>query len=395
MERICDLHIHSKYSGGTSNRIDIFNIASNCKIKGIDIVGTGDCFHPFWLKELKDNLVEYSSGFFRVEQVPEVSFILQTEVEVIWKYNSQVKNAHFLILIPNFEKLDEVIGFLSKLSNLSNGRPKVFISPEKLILNLKSIENLIEIIPAHIFTPYFGILGSKLHFNSIYEALGQGVEHVYSVETGLSADPQMVRMISELNRFSIISNSDCHSINFHRLGREGTAINFNKLNYPNLIDSIRRNKIVKTYEFKPSEGRYFYNGHRAERHFNGIEYYCSPKRNINKCPNCGKELTRGVLSRVYELRDQEPPNHHNFQYIVPLLYLISITLGGTEYTKKNLLIYQKLIRDNKGEYNIWNGNSNYNGIPNELINAIEKIRSGKYWFLPGYDGVYGQLQFEA
>jgi len=260
---------------------------------------------------------------------------------------------------------------------------------------LKSIDNLIEIIPAHIFTPYFGILGSKLQFNSIYEALGQGVEHIYSIETGLSADPQMVRMISELNRFSIISNSDCHSINFHRLGREVTAINFNKLNYPNLINSIRRNKIAKTYEFKPSEGRYFYNGHRAERHSNRIGHYCSPKRNINKCPNCGKELTRGVLSRVYELRDQEPTNHHNFQYIVPLLYLISITLGGTEYTKKNLLIYQKLIRDNKGEYNIWNGNNNFNGIPNELIDAIEKIRSGKYWFLPGYDGVYGQLQFEA
>ena len=395
MHKICDLHIHSKFSGGASKYIDIFKVAVNCSMKGINLIGTGDCLHSLWLNVLKNKLIEYSNGLFFTPEVPDVNFILQTEIEVIWKNDLKIKKVHFILLFPNFEKLDESIKFLSKYGNLATeGRPKIFNSAEKLIFGLKSIDKDIEIIPAHIFTPYFGLFGDKTHFNTLEDALGYGINHINSIETGLSADPLMVRGISELNKVSIISNSDSHSINFHRLGREATIFNLNKLNFQNLIDSIRRNKIIKTYEFKPSQGKYYYDGHRPERHSDNKDYFCSPKLNIDICPYCRKKLTKGVLSRVQELSDQINPFKLNFQYIVPLLQLVSIILGGSEYDRRNISIYQKLITDNGGEYAIWEGKSNFDDIPENLVEAIHKVRKGKFWFIPGHDAVYGKLQFE-
>ena len=205
MQKICDLHIHSKFSGGASKNIDIFNIAFNCNMKGINLVGTGDCLHPLWKSDLKNNLIEYSDGLFFTPEVPDVNFILQTEVEAIWKNNFQVKKVHFILLFPNFEKLDESIEYLSKFGNLvKEGRPKIYNSAEKLIFGLKSIDKDIEMIPAHIFTPFFGIFGDNSHINTIKEPLGFGINYINSTETGLSADPFMVRSISKLNRFTII-----------------------------------------------------------------------------------------------------------------------------------------------------------------------------------------------
>ena len=396
MQKVCDLHIHSKYSGGASKNIDIFKIALNCEKKGINIVGTGDCLHPSWLNKLKNSLIEYSDGVYYLPKLPNVYFILQTEIELIWKYNSHLRRAHFLILFPNFEKLDECVKFLMKFGNLMmEGRPKIYISAEALIFGLKSIDNRIEIIPAHIFTPFFGIYGEKSFFKNMKEALGGSFSLVHAIETGLSADPFMVRSISELNRFTIISNSDCHSTCFHRLGRESSLYYFNKLDYRNFIESIRKNKVIKTFEFKPSAGKYYYDGHRKERHENKLDYFCSPNLNIINCPYCGKKLTKGVLSRVLKLSDQKIPKDVNFQYIVPLLSLISVVLGGTEYDKKNLSVYDRLISNNGSEYNIWGGNSNFEGIPEDLISAINKIRKGNFWFVPGYDANYGRLQFNT
>lgn len=327
--------------------------------------------------------------------MPDVYFILQSEIETIWNNDSKVKKVHFILLFPSFEKLEESIKYLSKFGNIANeGRPKIYIPAEKLIFGLKSIDKDIEIIPAHIFTPYFGIFGEKSHFNTIKEALGNGMNYINSIETGLSSDPLMVRGISELNKVSVISNSDSHSTNFHRLGREATLLRFNKLNFQNLVDSLRRNKIVKTYEFKPSQGKYYYNGHRPERHIDNRDYFCSPKLNIDICPYCRKKLTKGVLSMVQELSDQINPFKLNYQYIVPLLYLISTVLGGSEYDRRNLSLYKKIVGDNGGEYAIWEGRSNFDNIPENLIEAIEKIRKGKFWFIPGHDAVYGKLQFE-
>ena len=395
MHKICDLHIHSKFSGGASKNIDIFKIAYNCNIKGVNIVGTGDCLHPLWLSELFSNLIEHSNGVFFTPNVADVYFILQSEVEAIWKNDFNAKKVHFILLFPNFEKLEESIEYLSKFGNLAKeGRPKIYMSAEKLIFGLKSIDKDIEIIPAHIFTPYFGIFGNKSCFNTIKEALGNGMNYINSIETGLSADPLMVRGISELNKVSVISNSDSHSTNFHRLGREATVLNLNKLNYQNLVDSIRRNKIIKTYEFKPSQGKYYYDGHRPERHTDNMDYFCSPKLNIDICPYCRKKLTKGVLSRIQELSDQINPFKLNYQYIVPLLHLISIVLGRSEYDRRNLSIYQKLVQDNDSEYAIWEGKSNFDSIPDNLIEAIQKVRKGKFWFIPGHDAVYGKLQFE-
>ncbi|MHA1670914.1 MAG: hypothetical protein ACTSV5_10095 [Promethearchaeota archaeon] len=128
-----------------------------------------------------------------------------------------------------------------------------------------------------------------------------------------------------------MTSHNYHSVNFHRLGREATKIYLYKLNYQEIIKTIRFNKIIKTYEFKPSGGKYYYDGHRGERHKDGIDYFCSPRRNNIDCPYCGKKLTKGVLSRIYELKDQEDVNISNFQYIIPLLHLIAIINKSSEY----------------------------------------------------------------
>jgi len=396
MQKICDLHLHSRYSGGASKNIDISKIAFNCDKKWIDIVATGDCIHPFWLNKLKNELLEYSSGMFYTPKVPNINFILQIEIEAIWNYNSNIKKVHFILLFPNFEKLEDSVKYLSKFSNLrKEGKAKLYSSPEKIIFGLKSIDNDIEIIPAHIFTLYIGIFGDNLQFNNLREVLGDSTKYIYAMETGLSADPLMIRSISDLDNISIISNSDSHSTNYHRLGREAIILKFNNLNYRNLIYAIRKNRIIKTYEFKPSAGKYYYNGHRENRYLHGEDYSCSPKLNFINCPYCGKKLTKGVLSRVYELSDKKNPKSLNFQYIVPLLHLIAVILGGTEYSRKNLAIYQDLITNNGSEFNIWEGKSNLKGVPEILIDAIHKIRKGNFWFIPGHDAIYGKLQFDA
>jgi uncharacterized protein (TIGR00375 family) len=396
MQKICDLHIHSKYSKGASRNIDIFKIALNCEKKGINIVGTGDCLHPLWLNKLKNNLIEYSDGIYYLHKLPNIYFILQTEIELIWKYNSHLKRVHFIILFPNFEILDECSRFLMNFGNLTReGRPKLYNSAESLIFDLKSIDKRIEIIPAHIFTPFFGIYGEKSFFKNMKEALGGGFSLIHAIETGLSRDPIMVRSISELNRFNIISNSDCHSTFFHRLGRESSLFYLNKLDYRNFIESIRKNKILKTFEFKPSAGKYYYDGHRKKRHENKLDYFCSPKLNVINCPYCGKKLTKGVLSRILKLGDQRIPKVVSFQYVVPLLSLISIVLGGTEYDKKNILAYESHISNNGNEYNIWEGKDNFEGISEDLISAISRIREGNFWFEPGYDASYGKFQFNT
>jgi len=396
MEILVDLHIHSKFSGGTSERITIFNIALNSKIKGLEIVGTGDCLHPSWFKQLQFELEESDNGIYYHPKIPEIKFILQTEIELIWKIEGELKKVHFIILIPNFHVLNEVYQFLSAHGALAeDGRPKVYLSAENFIIGLKKIDSLIEIIPAHIFTPYFGILGAQCKFKSLKEALGEGRKHVNAIESGLSADPILIRNLSELDDLTILSNSDAHSVNFHRLGREATKLYVpNRLKYREIIKSIRMNKIVKTYEFKPSGGKYYYDGHRGERHDDGIDYFCSPKRNNIDCPYCGKRLTKGVLSRIYELKDQEGVNSDKFQYIIPLLQLIAIINKNSEYNRKNLEIYHKIVEKNQGEYNIWEGSSNFNSIPSNIIDAINKIRNGKYYYIPGHDNFYGRLCFE-
>ncbi len=393
MEKICDLHIHSRYSGGTSNLINIRKIAQNCRLKGIDIVGTGDCFHPLWLKEINLHLEEDSVGLLSFPRIPQVKFILQSEVELLWKHNSNIKKAHFIVFLPNFDKLKEVSEFLASFGNLNkDGRPKLNISPEKFIVSMISFDKMIEIIPAHIFTPFYGILGNNLQFKSLKEALGEGINFIHALETGLSADPTMIRCILELNNLSVISNSDSHSLHFHRLGREATVLDLNRLTYQDIVKSIRENRIIKTYEFNPSEGKYYYDGHRASRHCSNNSYFCSPKRKVIYCPVCGNTLTKGVLSRVYELKDSEIPIKEKFQYIVPLLHLISIVYGGSEYDNKNISLYRNIVEANNGEYNIWENNPDFHPISYELREAINKIKSGNYWFIPGYDGVYGKLQ---
>ncbi len=394
---ICDLHIHSRFSGGTSKVINLLNIALNAKFKGLEIVGTGDCFHKKWLEELEAALEEKTKGIYRVQKITDLDFVLQSEVEVVWNVNHQTKKVHFIVLVPNLDCVKQLLEKLTPYADFKDGRSKIFLSAEDFIVTLKNVDEEIEIIPSHIFTPYYGIFGTNLDFKSMKSALGEGASYIYAVETGLSADPLMIRWISELNQVVAVSFSDAHSVTFHRIGREATILDMNKITYSNVISAIRNNEIVKTFEFKPSAGKYYYDGHKSTRHSNKGDYFCSPSRENEMCPICHKKLTKGVLYRAYQLKNQDTPSKvlKRYQHIVPLLTLIKEVLGGSLYDRNNLQLYEKIVSQNEGEYQIWEGSSNFEGIPYELITAIGKIRAGHYYFLPGFDGVYGKLMFET
>jgi len=286
-----DLHIHSRYSRATSKNLSIKNLEKWARIKGLNLLGTGDFTHPEWLKELKNELKE-DEGILKTESG--FNFILQTEISLMYSQDGKGRRIHLLILAPSFEIIDQINSYLGKKGRVDyDGRPIFNIPCYELVENLMSISKDIEIIPAHCWTPYFGIFGSITGFGSMDDAFKDKVKYIHAFETGLSSDPEMNWRLSALDKFSILSFSDSHSFWPWRLGREATVFDLKKISYKDLIYSIRNKKIEFTIETNPAYGKYHFDGHRL------CNYSCSPEESIknnNICPVCKKPLTIGVLN---------------------------------------------------------------------------------------------------
>ncbi len=398
MQCIADLHIHSKYSRACSRELTIPNIAKACKTKGIDLVSTGDFTHPAWFEHIKKELTEVSPGIYRTKNSP-TKFIVGTEVACIYKKGGQCRRLHLCVFSPNIETAEKVILKLeSRNFNLgSDGRPILGVDAKSLLEMLLEIDKNIVMIPAHAWTPWFSVFGSKSGFNSLEECFEELTPYIFSVETGLSSDPPMNWHLSALDEIALVSNSDAHSLD--NLGREANVFETGKdADYRKIFDAVKyrdEKKFLFTIEFFPEQGKYHFDGHRIC----GVSFEPKEtKKHGGICPVCKKPLTIGVLNRVDELADRDNPDASRkipYKNLVPLKTIIAAAVGNGEKTKKVSEIYQKLIAGGKNEFNVLlnlAANKIAEASSPQIAEAIERARKGQIKILPGFDGEYGRVE---
>ena len=414
MKIVADLHLHSKYSRAVSPQMDLPNMARWAKIKGINLLGTADFTHPLWFGELQSKLIEINPGIYRLKSESAswqtaVNFVLTTEISSIYTQGGKTRKIHTLLFAPSLKTVEKINKKLAKAgANLaSDGRPIIGLSSQQLCELVWSVDEQVLIVPAHAWTPWFSIYGSKSGFESILECYGQFADRIYAVETGLSSDPAMNWQIKDLYNRSLVSFSDAHSP--AKLGREATVFQKRNKNseagskkesfsFDDLSGAIKRDnksrwKIAYTIEFYPEEGKYFYSGHRKcgvlqspeETEINGII-----------CPVCGKSLTLGVMHQIKQLSEKQKNKSRRppFKKLVPLNEIIAESVGVGPSSKKVKKIFEK-ITDKQSEIEILT-EADIENIAllagNKIAEGINKVRRGNIVVSPGYDGVFGSVK---
>ena len=445
MPLIADLHIHSRYSRATSSRLSPASLDRWARIKGIGLVGSGDCTHSQWLAELRGSFDDAEPGLFvlkdsvraafdrgqaRMEELPlpgvggqwpggtddgNPRFVLSGEISTIYKRDGKTRKVHHLVLLPDFRAAAAFQTRLERIGNIaSDGRPILGIDSRDLFSLLLEADDRSLLIPAHIWTPWFSALGAKSGFDSIEECYGDLAPLIPAVETGLSSDPPMNWALSSLDRYSIISNSDAHSPD--KLGREATVFDM-ELSWPALGNAMR-NGVLATIEFFPEEGKYHYDGHRKCGVCVTPEEAAAGGGTVTAngellCPVCGKALTRGVMGRVLELADrplaagsipaEKAGNRRPFHSLIPLREIAGELLKTGPASKKVDAAYCGLIEKTGGEFALLMRMDiaaierlNVQGLSGELLAAaIDRMRRGEVAISPGYDGEYGVVRVFA
>jgi uncharacterized protein (TIGR00375 family) len=389
MDFYADFHVHSRYSRGTSPALELSELGRWAQIKGLAVVGSGDFTHPLWFRDLETDLVESAPGLFSLKKSHAAThFILSSEISLIYKKNGQVRKVHLLLLAPSLAAVEKINSSLGRRFNLkSDGRPILGASARDLSTEILAIDDRVLIIPAHIWTPWFSLLGSRSGFDCLEECFEDCSPHIYAVETGLSADPPMLARVSSLRRFTVLSNSDAHSA--QNLGREANEFDC-PLSYDGIAQAIRDGKIVRTIEFFPEEGKYHYDGHRHC----GVSLAPAAARKLaNACPVCGKPLTLGVLHRVEDLADREAEPRVPFSYQIPLKQILSGLMKCGENSKKVDRYYFSLIERLGAEFQILQRLpvAEITRVDERLAAAIQAMRENRVRRVPGYDGVYGKI----
>jgi len=402
LQVIADFHLHSKYARATSREMDINGLSRGAKIKGLNLLGTGDFTHPKYFLEIKNKLKEIpDAGLFYHE---DIYFMLTCEVGTSFVVDNKLRRIHHIIHAPSFEIVEQINEKLSKYGNLSiDGRPMLNVSAAELVEVLMEVSNDIMVTSAHAWTPFFSVFGSRNGFNSVEDCYQDQTKHIFSLETGLSSTPNMNWRLSSLDKFSLLSNSDSHSTNPWRLGREANVFELNKLTYWEIVDAIRKkdkSKFLFTIETSAEYGKYHLDGHRNCN----LSLEPNETKKINGiCPKCKRKLTIGVLHRVEELADREegyvPKDAIPFKKLLPLYEIISFVTGVNKlYSKKVIEEQNKLIDRFGNELNVLLNISKEElmKVTNERItDAIIKVREGKVKFVSGYDGVYGRAIFNG
>ncbi len=404
MRLIADLHIHSKYSRACSQQLTPETIDLWCRYKGINLVGTGDFTHPHWLTELKNSLIEAETGLYKIKNSSsDTRFLLTSEISCIYSQGGKTRRLHICVLAPNFETVDKIIADFDRRGfNLrSDGRPIIGLSAKNLAETILNIEPRCLVIPAHAWTPWFAVFGSKSGFDSLQECFEEMTPHIYAIETGLSSDPPMNWQLSALDGITLISNSDAHSP--ANLGREANVFDIepNKLSYDEIYEIIKtknKKKFLYTIEFFPEEGKYHFDGHAD------CKYSAHPtesKKQKNICPICKKELTLGVLHRVNDLADRAEKDiptgkHIPYKNLIPLQEIIAAAFGVNKNSRKVQAEYLNLAKNNS-EFEILldlNGDALKKITGEEIAEKIIEMREGKIKIEPGYDGVFGKISIK-
>lgn len=398
MKVIADLHIHSRFSRATSPSINFQNLEKYARMKGIGLLGTGDFTHPEWIKEIKENLTDDGSGILKTKT--EFPFVLQSEISLMYTANNRGRRVHVVLLAPSLDVVGQITDYLKTSGRVDyDGRPIFRIPCPEFVESLKKISDNIEIIPAHVWTPWFSVFGSKSGFDSVEECFGDQAKHIFGLETGLSSNPAMNWRLSQLDKYSLVSFSDMHSHWPWRMGREASVFDID-LTYRNLIKAVRTKQgLIETIEVDPSYGKYHIDGHRnCDVSMNPEE----TKKHNGICPKCERKLTIGVLSRVEELADRpegfRPEGAIPFKSLIPLSEIISIRLGYPLASKKTWDVFNRLIKEVGSELNVLTGVSldRLKSVVNEkLAKAIVDVRMGKVRIKAGFDGEYGQPIFDG
>lgn len=406
-----DLHVHSKYSRATSRDCDLEHLAIWAGKKGIGVVATSDFTHPGWFAEIEQKLVPAEAGLFRLRPDLEkevhasldrpvpggVRFLLEVEISTIYKKDGQTRKVHHLVYVPDLDAARRFTQSLGRIGNLaSDGRPILGLDSRNLLeITLQSGEGSY-LIPAHIWTPWFAVLGSKSGFDSIEHCYGDLASEVFALETGLSSDPEMNWRLSGLDRYTLVSNSDAHSP--PKLGREACVFE-TPLDYFAMRHALQTGEGYRgTVEFFPEEGKYHLDGHRKC----GVRL--SPeetRKNKGKCPVCGKPVTLGVMHRVNELADRAappsplPPRAAPFRSLIPLEEVLSEVHGVGPQSKAVREAYEDALARLGPELFV------LEKAPPEdvaragsplLAEALRRMREGQVIRQAGYDGEYGTIR---
>jgi DNA helicase-2/ATP-dependent DNA helicase PcrA len=414
MKFYADLHIHSQYSRATSSQLSLEHLHAFGGIKGIRVVGTGDCLHPARLAECREKLKDEGTGLFPLKKkfaaeaaalAPQgrsgdVRFMLTVEISSIYKKSGRVRKVHNVVCLSSIDAADRLRVRLGKIGNLNaDGRPILGLDSRDLLAIALEADPAAILIPAHIWTPWFSALGSKSGFDSIEACYGDLTRHVYAVETGLSSDPPMNRRLTSLDPFALVSFSDAHSP--AKLGRECTIFDTD-LSYTAIYKALSGKGnpgLEGTVEFFPEEGKYHVDGHRKC----GVRY--SPRETMaaqGRCPVCGRQLTVGVLSRVEELADRTEAAAlklvKRYTSLIPLREVIADSLDCGPETKAATIVYDRLIGEVGTEFSILlDAPIAEIALAGGEIAAegIRRMRKGEVRINPGFDGEFGTIELFA
>ncbi len=383
--------------------MSITEIARYSKIKGLNMVGTGDFTHPQWLKEIKETLTpEQDTGLFKLTSNMDSStrFILTTEVCTIFNYKGESKKVHHVLLTPSMETAIQINERLKGFGDLaSDGRPILDMTAPQLVEQVMAVSSENMIFPAHAWTPWFSVFGAFSGFDTVEDCYQDMTKHIHALETGLSSDPAMNWRLSKLDKFALVSNSDCHSFWPWRIGREANVFEFEKFTYQEVTGAIKSNDPARfkfTIETDPAYGKYHWTGHR------NCKVSLAPQEAIkfnNVCPVCRRKLTKGVEQRVEELADR-PLNFKRegapgFLRLLPLSEIIAAVLGtGSPSTQAVWKNYNLLVEKFGDEYTVLIDtpmDALAKVVDAPIAEAIVKVRNGAVKVTPGYDGVYGQI----
>jgi len=424
-EFVADLHIHSRFSRATSRKLDLFLLSAWARLKGIAVLGTGDFTHPGWRNELRECLVmDEGSGLYRLKKPDAVAsalsglpvaslgnpvqtrFMLQGEISSIYKRGGKVRKVHNLVFMPTIEAAEAFCQKLGARGNLqADGRPILGLDSRDLLEMVLEAHPQAFLVPAHIWTPWFSVFGSKSGFDSLEDCFGDLTSEIFALETGLSSDPAMNRLWSALDNCRLISNSDAHSA--ENLGREANVF-AGDMSYAGIWGALKYPERAKdtvfrgTLEFFPQEGKYHMDGHRK------CHVMLSPKETRalgGICPVCGGPLTVGVYNRVMALADRDEPVYQKgdgqggtdgcgFVSLVPLAEVLSEILGVGSKSRKVGAMYASILARFGSELAV------LCDVPAAelaqffppLGEAIRRMRRGEVYLQEGYDGEYGVVR---
>jgi len=383
--------------------MSIKEIARFARIKGLTLIGTGDFTHPKWLEEIQTTLVaEPDNSLYKVADNigPSVRFMLTTEVCTVFNFENESKKVHHVILTPSIETAVQINDVLRRYGDLSaDGRPLLNMTAPQLVEDVMAASSENMIFPAHAWTPWFSVLGAFSGFDSIEECYQDMSKHIMALETGLSSDPPMNWRLSKLDRFSLVSNSDCHSFWPWRIGREANVFELERVSYREIVAAICSKDTARfrfTIETEPAYGKYHWTGHRNC----GVSLSPQEAQKFgNICPVCRRNFTKGVEQRVEELADRpvnfKPDNTPGFIRLLPLSEIISTVLGaGSTSTQAVWKIYNLLIANFGDEFSVLinaSRDSLAEVVDEPIADAVLRVREGSVRVVPGYDGVYGKI----